>query len=534
LEGNTQYSLKKPLKHGPGGNLGTGVVVFLSALYLFPIIHLLYRVGDEGTIVYGAQRVLEGQVPSRDFLELMGPGSFYWLALFFNLFGVTWQVTRFYLLFNGVATAFLIYWITRRFIRGAVSFVPSLFVVVLGLPFWPACSDHWDSDLFALVSIACFLKWQETDRKVWLIGAGALAGITSCFIQQKGLFLLLALTVAVFSAPALTRSRRYAFSAAGRLLTAYACVGAFVFLMFYRADALRDLLYANLVWPLSAYETVNSIAYANGMVGAALSPCTWLLSTLPVPLAFVIACLCLLPFLVIAALPLFLVGALVCSWKPAMRSLILRGHTITLWLTGTALWLSEIHRKDIFHLLYGAPVLVIALVVSTESLLAGYRLKRITLCAITAGLVLLGSFKLAECRSWHRIETRRGTVLDTTQDDALTFLNSDVTRREWVFIYPYYPLYNYLADVRNPTRFSILLYHYNTPEHFEEVIRELENKHVKYVLWDTVVDGANLRTWFPAYVQPNQDQLKLEHYLHLTYNLVSIKNGFRILRRNRY
>jgi hypothetical protein len=109
-----------------------------------------------------------------------------------------------------------------------------------------------------------------------------------------------------------------------------------------------------------------------------------------------------------------------------------------------------------------------------------------------------------------------------------------VGKREWVFVYPYYPMYYYLADVRNPTRFSILMYHYNTAAQFDEVIRDLESKHVKYVLWDTVVDGANLRTWFPAYVQPPQDQLRLERYLQLSYDVVSIKNGFRIMRRNRY
>ncbi len=533
MEVNTQCSLKKPVKRG-SGILGTIAVALVAGVYLFPVIRLLHRVGDEGTVVYGAQRVLESQVPSRDFLELIGPGSFYWLALFFKLFGLNWHVTRFFLLFNGVVTALLIYWITRRYIRGAVSFLPSLFALILGLPFWPACSHHWDSNLFALATVACFLKWQGTERNTWLVSAGALAGLTSCFMQQKGLFLLLAFTAAIFASPSV-KSRLSAFSALGRLLTAYACVGVFVLLLFFRAGALRDVLYANFAWPLTSYETVNSIYYANGLVGAAIQPCTLFLGSVPVPLGIVIACICLLPFLIVAALPLFLLaGALICRFKPQLRLLLMQGPLATLWLIGIALWLSEIHRKDIFHLLYGAPLLVTAVVVSAESVFHDYQLKKLAFGAITVGLVLLGFFKLTEYPSWHRIESPRGTVLHTTQDDALTFLNRNVARREWVFVYPYYPLYYYLADVRNPTRFSILLYHYNTPEHFDEVIRDLETKHVKYVLWDTLVDGVNLRTWFPAYVQPPQEQLKLERYLHLSYDLIGIKNGFRILKRNRY
>ncbi|MGI8958285.1 MAG: ArnT family glycosyltransferase [Bryobacteraceae bacterium] len=496
---------------------------------------LLHRVGDEGTIVYGAQRVLEGQVPYRDFVEMMGPGSFYWLALFFKLFGLGWQVTRLYLLLTGVATALLVYSITRRFLRGAVSFLPALFTVILGQPFWPACNHHWDSNLFALATILCFLKWQDRQRFAWQIAAGTLAGITSCFIQQKGFFLLLAFMVAILARPKIPGARRTVGSEIGYVSAAYASVGACVALLFYRAGALSDLLYANFTWPLSGYEKMNQIPYGKGMADLAIGPSSSLLNVLPAPCALMIGLLCLLPFLLIAASPPLVIGSTAAAvWKSRVRGLPFCGPMMTLLLTGLALWLSEIHRSDMIHLLFGAPVLLIALFVSAEHLFDRSRIKNVLLATITLGIVLLGFFKLAECWPSYQMETRRGAVLDVTRDDALEFLNSAVAQREWVFVYPYYPMYYYLADVRNPTRYSILLYHYNTAEQFDEVIRNLESRHVKYVLWDTFVDGANLRTWFPAYIQPPQDQLKLERYLRLAYDVVSIKNGFRILRRNRY
>jgi len=517
----------------PFAKIATAAI--FAALYLFPITQLLHRVGDEGTMIYGAERVLEGQVPYRDFVEIMGPGSFYWLALFFKLFGSTWQVTRFYLLFTGVATALLVYLITRRFISGAVSFLPALFVVVLGEPFWPACNHHWDGNLFALAAILCCLKWQDTERRAWLIAAGTLAAITSCFIQQKGLFLLLAFIIAILARGVQGSGRRTAFVAIGYVLAAYASVGACVVLWFYRAGALRDLFYANLIWPLSGYETLNKIPYGKGLADLSIGSCSFLRHVLPAPLALFLAFLCLLPFLVIVASPLLVVAGTVAGvLQSRLRGLLLCGSTITLVLAALALWLSEIHRGDMVHLLFGAPVLIIALFVVAERLFERHRIKNVLITATTLGVVLLGCFKLAECRISHKIETRRGTVLDVTQDDALEFLNSAVVQREWVFVYPYYPMYYYLADVRNPTRFSILLYQYNTPENFEEVTQDLESKHVKYVLWDTVVDGANLRTWFPGYIEPPRDHLRLERYLNLTYKVVSIKNGFRILRRNRY
>src|SRR2546430_4915814 len=65
-----------------------------SAAYLYPFLRVLWRVGDEGTLVYGAQRVAEGAVPYRDFMEVMGPGTFYWLGRFFQTSRATWAFAR--------------------------------------------------------------------------------------------------------------------------------------------------------------------------------------------------------------------------------------------------------------------------------------------------------------------------------------------------------------------------------------------------------------------------------------------------------
>jgi hypothetical protein len=54
---------------------------------------------------------------------------------------------------------------------------------------------------------------------------------------------------------------------------------------------------------------------------------------------------------------------------------------------------------------------------------------------------------------------------------------------------------------------------------------------VKYVLWDTLVDGQNLKQWFPAYQHPPQDRLIVEPYLMEHYDLVGNRNGFRLLQR---
>ena len=173
----------------------TGLLLLVTTAYLLPFTQVLRPVGDDGTILYGAQRVSEGAVFGRDFVEVMGPGSFYWLALFFKLFGAGWRVTRLYLLCTGVATTGLLYVIARQVCRESAALLLWLFVLVMGLPLWPVVSHHWDSNLFAVLALWCYLKLENTERPAWAVAAGSLAGITTCLVQPKGLFLLVGFTV---------------------------------------------------------------------------------------------------------------------------------------------------------------------------------------------------------------------------------------------------------------------------------------------------------------------------------------------------
>ena len=75
-----------------------------ASLYLLPFMRVSV-VFDEGTLLYGAVRIVQGQVFARDFLEVMGPGTFYWLAAFFKVFGVTFLASRICLFLSSLVTA---------------------------------------------------------------------------------------------------------------------------------------------------------------------------------------------------------------------------------------------------------------------------------------------------------------------------------------------------------------------------------------------------------------------------------------------
>src|SRR5215467_7163902 len=70
------------------------IFALCTSLYFLPFMRLLLRGSDEGILVVGAVRTIQGQLLGRDFFEVIGPGTFYWLAFFFKLFGVTFLASR--------------------------------------------------------------------------------------------------------------------------------------------------------------------------------------------------------------------------------------------------------------------------------------------------------------------------------------------------------------------------------------------------------------------------------------------------------
>ncbi len=158
-------------------------------------MRLLLGNGDEGLLTYGAVRIAHGQVFARDFFEVVGPGTFYWQALFFKAFGITFVATRICLFVSSLGTALAMYFMSRRTCK-QYRVLPSILLV--GTYFgssWPAISHHVDSNCFALLAVVCMIVWQDKRKGVLLFVAGALAGATTCCFQPKGMLLLSALLV---------------------------------------------------------------------------------------------------------------------------------------------------------------------------------------------------------------------------------------------------------------------------------------------------------------------------------------------------
>ena len=288
-----------------------------------------------------------------------------------------------------------------------------------------------------------------------------------------------------------------------------------------------------MIFPATRYHAVNVVPYAFSLREQYLEPWAAIFLTLcPWPLTEVAAIVVWLPLVIVTVAPA-LVAVLTIAHLASKRLRQLAPSGPSRWsylLAAFALFASELHRPDLIHLVYGAPLLLVVL----TGWLAVLRSRPATVasgvvmsCAVLTALILL-----SPAVGHHQVmNTRRGPVAMAQYDGALEFIQSHVAPGEPVFVYPYYPMYYFLANVRNPTRHSILLYGYNGADEFRAAVQTIESKRVEFVLWDTVVSGENLRRWFPGYSDPAVDDQVLEAYLESHYRLLETRNGFRILQR---
>ena len=507
---------------------------FSASAYLYTILHVFWGYGDEGLVLYGSQLVLEGVLPYRDFFEVFGPGSFYWNAFFFKLFGINLYTARTLLLITGVTLALLPIWMTRRIHRGPFELLPAVFLFLVSIPIWPACSHHWDSNLFFFISFVMVLLWQDTENSFYLAMTGIFCGLTYFFLQQKGLLLLLSLTLSILIINYLKENKMKIIFNIILFVGCFSAIILTVFIFFYINSGLNDMVYDTILWPFNFYKQVNVVPYGFGLREFLWQYFDNSLSPLPSGLAISLSSILIFPYILIFLLPFIVIGlCFFCIKIKSYRANIFNVSTIPYWVVGIGLWLSEAHRPDIYHLVWGSPIIFVLFYLMVNVLLNN----RKCLLTIIFGIIIISSFTLGmfnllkSSSAREKIISRRGIYYTFEGDDALAFLLQKVKEGEYAFIYPYYPMYYFLANIKNPTKYNNLIYNYHTNFQFKETVKSLERKKVKYILWDTVVEGRNLMLWFPHYKHPENSSLIMEQYITKSYNLIDIRNGFRIMER---
>jgi hypothetical protein len=187
------------LRHKPGEGLVALACLFAVLLAELVLIRFGIDAQDEGYFLEQAARVLQGQIPYRDFDSLYTPGLLYLHAALLSFAGGSPLIDlRVVGLVGRVVLGLGLYVLCRTFVRPAIAVLPSLFILV-GLDRVPSTWEPhpgWPSAALTIIAVGLFL-WlpaQTGPRRVLLlVGLGALTGLVFVFKQNAGILLGLAL-----------------------------------------------------------------------------------------------------------------------------------------------------------------------------------------------------------------------------------------------------------------------------------------------------------------------------------------------------
>ena len=507
--------------------LGLFAIAFLY-LCLFRRYTLLDP--DEGIILQGAQRILTGQVLYRDFFSFLTPGSYYWLALLFRLFGSSMLVARTAVAVYGAIFTVFTYLVARRVCTRSGALLAAYLVMVTCLPWRFMWLHNWDSTLWACGAIYCAVRWLETvnnqkaesgrqkaarGRKLgsafrvskfefplsslvsrfsslplWAFGMGSCAALTFLFEQSKGTGLVLGLGLG-FVILFLLDTRTFRMDNAWWVAIASGFAWPFLLtIAWFGAHHALPALWTDWLWPLRHYSRANAVSYGDQNWSDESRQAMFGSGPL---IQRLVAFVAVSPSLLLPVLPIVAIALLGYWTLAAKRGALMErraGYYILICSTIVGLLVSVIAvRADSLHFVYLIPVLYLIL----SWLMDGTDIRApltnrirplLTVFVLLTFTTLAMAFLARNNGGRCRLETRRGVLVAPRPDSVISYTQAHVPAGSKIFVYPYLPLYYYLTATYSPGRFEYLQPGMHTIEQVERAIREIHNDRTRVVLFE--------------------------------------------------
>ena len=173
--------LTRPRYHDAGVLLG-------ACIYLYANLFVLPRTpfflgGDQALFWMHAQRLLNGELIYRDFLEFTPPGTDLIYLGMFKLLGPRIGVPNLVVLLLGIILCWLCFHTARMIMKPAQAAFAAALFLVLDYGRMLNGTHHWFSVLAVMGALAALLKARTPPR---IVIAGALLGVASLFYPDEG------------------------------------------------------------------------------------------------------------------------------------------------------------------------------------------------------------------------------------------------------------------------------------------------------------------------------------------------------------
>jgi len=532
------------------------LVIFILCLVYFLSFVKYGLPYDEGYLLDGVERVMEGQVIYRDFHHTYAPGRFYLIGAAFGIAGKHIYVERvIFALFQAVK-CMLAFLIVKRITGSRWAYMAPLLIL--------AAPGAWHKVFFSslgLLAVYAVMSAIERDTVKRYLLAGAVAGACAVFRQDSAGFAILggAAAVVVFQIKEKRGAggilRRWLWLAAGS-----SAVIGIVFLWFYSQGALGAMIHKIAIEGMKDNMT-NRIPYppfgaAGGFdagYAARILPVKALFYTPPV--VYVLSA-CLAAWLAIRSDRRATYASLVClvvvsalafnqaAWRSDLSHLI-QSAQFAFVLVPVLLWAADgfIRRRAgggalaaVRAAMVAAPVALVlwgtasAVYASRDAaLIRRFRAEGISIGATE----YVGSFLLTVGNNT-RLDSERAPVLVMPAEarffsEVGSFLDENTAPGDYVLAVPQLQVIYFLFERRNPTRYA----HYRRalePEEERRYIEDINRHETEFILLTEPAQGARLadtKQSFSEYAAPVRD------FILLNYTEIGRIGSVRVFRRKR-
>jgi 4-amino-4-deoxy-L-arabinose transferase-like glycosyltransferase len=470
------------------------VLLFVgTCLYLLAFRRVTNMDPDEGIVLQGAERILHGQVPYRDFFTFYTPGAFYLTAFALRIFGDSFAVARALIVLFGASFSTIAYVLARRTSSRGVSLLIGVLVAVTSTPYRFLVLHNWESTFWACICVYFAVRWLETSTTGYAFATGSLAAFTFLSEQSKGAGLCCGILLAL----GILGCRGRSLPRIWPFIGGFAWPFAATLVYFFSQRALRAML-VDLLWPFRHYSAANRVPYGDQNWSDHARDVLFHTGPLGVRVLKAIA---VSPGFVVPILPL-IAAALLIYWTRHLHQVETKPEYYVLMcsvLTGL-LFSVILVRADIIHFTYLVPLfyLVLAWILDGRDLHAHILpvVRKPILVFVIVAFGIMGAALFFSARSArNRIETRRGVVFTREVDSVLAYASAQTAPEEKILVYPYLPLYYYLSGTQSASRYEYFQPGMSTPEQARAIIDSLKSNHVRTVFFEPAFADKIPASW---------------------------------------
>lgn len=446
------------------------ILFFIALFYYSFFVNKGLVLFDEGYFVHSADRILNGEIPYKDFSLQYGPLYFYALAFLFKLFGTSIIVGRFFALaicLSILATTFFI--LNKLRIKSNTVILLSFFCVIsYGYPLINIPNIMWANVLTALLATLVYLHWlsEHSRRKyIYLVLIGTFLALSISLKQNIGV-----VSLGMFNLFILFSKKRPILQAIQDLVI-FNGVCLFLTLGWIYYFFLQN----NISGLLAVFEFSKKFAQS---IPFTIPPLTYITQPLGI--------FKLMPYYTPIVFAIFLLGYLFRhnkDWqKLGFALMAITGFAITIF-----------PQSDLLHVY---PFLGSALV---AILLFGYK-SRLKLLVISLLFIhiLIGFYLTLFTKSYRYeplyskmntplpLSRTAGILVEKQNIDSLTalfnFIETHTKQNEYIFVYPYAPMLYFILERKNPTKDPI--YYLRTWHFYDDsiILKDVKQKNVKYII----------------------------------------------------